>query len=67
MTGTPRLIVGASVEVRDRFNDSWSIGFEIDAICSSGYRVRRTHDQALLPDATGDDDVRAVRDRSPWA
>jgi hypothetical protein len=59
--------VGAPIEVHTKFNDSWSAGFEIDAVLPNGYRVRRTHDQSLLPGATSDDDVRPARHRSPWA
>jgi hypothetical protein len=61
-----RLLVGDSIEVHTRFNDSWSAGFEIAEVLTSGYRVRRTHDHAMLPEMTGDDDVRAARKPSPW-
>jgi hypothetical protein len=55
------------VEVHNRFDDSWSTGFVIDAVLPWGYRVRRTFDQALLPDRTSDDDLRPARDRSAWS
>jgi hypothetical protein len=64
---SPRLDVGTPIEVHTRFNDSWSAGFEIAVVLPRGYRVRRTHDHALLPGATSDDDVRPVDDLSPWA
>jgi hypothetical protein len=61
-----RLVVGDRIEVHTRFNDTWSSGFEIAEVLPSGYRVRRTHDRTMLPELTGDDDVRAVRTASPW-
>jgi hypothetical protein len=61
------LAVGDQIEVHTRFNDSWCAGYEIAEVLDSGYRVRRTHDGTLLPEMTGDDDVRWARDRSPWA
>ena len=62
----PRLVVGTRIEVHTSFSDSWSAGFEIADVLPSGYRVRRIHDHALLPDPTSDDDVRPARDHSPW-
>ena len=63
----PRLVVGTAIEVHSLFEGSWSPGFEIAEVLPVGYHVRRTHDRAVLPDATSDDDVRPVPDRSPWA
>ena len=56
--------VGDEVELRNRFDDSWSPGFVITAVVVDGYRVRRVHDGCLLPDMTGHADVRADR-RAP--
>ena len=50
--------VGDAVELRNQFDDSWSAGFEITAVLPDGYRVRRIHDDELLPDPTGHADVR---------
>ena len=60
------LVVGDVIEVRTRFNDSWCQGFEIAQVLPDGYRVLRTHDNALLPEMTGADDVRSPRTTSPW-
>lgn len=62
----PCLVVGDPVEVHTAFDDSWTAGFEIAEVLASGYRVRRTHDQSVLPDPTGADDLRPARGRSPW-
>jgi len=63
----PRFVIGDIIEVHTRFNDSWCAGFEIAEVFPIGYRVRRTHDQTLLPDETSDDDVRPVGAISPWS
>ena len=63
----PRFAVGDPIEVHTRYDDSWCAGFEIAAVLPDGYRVRRTHDQVVLPEATGDEDVRSARDALPWA
>ena len=52
--------VGDPVQLRNRFDDTWSSGFEITAVVAGGYRVRRIHDDQLLPDPTGQADVRAA-------
>ena len=62
----PRLAVGQRIEVHTKYDDSWCGGFEIAAVLPDGYRVRRTHDQMVLPEATGDDDIRSVRGARPW-
>ena len=54
------LQVGDQVEVHTKYNDSWVGGFEIAEVLDGGYRVRRTSDGSLLPNLTGEDDVRAV-------
>ena len=53
------LVEGESVEVHTKYNDSWVGGFEIAEVLGDGrYRVRRTSDGSLLPNLTGDADVR---------
>ena len=52
--------VGDKVEVHNRFDDSWSSGFEVAGFADDGYRLRRVHDDELLPAPTGYDDVRAA-------
>ena len=43
------LRVGARVEVRNRFDGSWSAGFEVSAVVDGGYRIRRRGDGSELP------------------
>ena len=52
--------IGDVVELRNRFDDTWSSGFEITAVLAGGYRVRRIHDDQPLPEPTGHADVRAA-------
>ena len=61
-----RFAVGDAIEVHTRFNDSWCGGFEVAEVLAGGYRVRRTHDRTMLPEATGHDDVREPRPGRPW-
>jgi hypothetical protein len=56
------LQVGELVEVHTRFNDSWVAGFEIAEVVEGGYRVRRTSDGSLLPNLTGEADLRPASD-----
>jgi hypothetical protein len=43
------LRVGSRVEVRDRFQGSWSRGFEIAGVIPGGYTLRRVSDRSILP------------------
>jgi hypothetical protein len=52
------LRVGDRVELHTKFNDSWVPGFEIAEIVDAGYRVRRTSDATMLPNPTGESDLR---------
>jgi hypothetical protein len=56
------LQVGEPVEVHTKFNDSWVRGFEIAEVAEGGYRVRRLSDGSLLPNLTGEEDVRPASD-----
>ena len=58
--------VGEQVEVHTKFNNSWAEGFEIAEVCSDGYRVRRRSDGAMLPDLTGESDVRPLAMDRTW-
>ena len=40
---------GARVEVRNRFDGSWSAGFAVEAATVAGCQVRRLSDGSLLP------------------
>lgn len=55
---TQRYAVGERVEVHTGFDHTWNAGFEIAEVTSRGYRLRRTHDQALFPNDTHPDDIR---------
>jgi len=58
--------VGQRVEVHNRFNDSWSQGFEVDGVTGEGYRLRRLSDGALLPILTSEADVRSASAPGAW-
>jgi len=50
--------IGQKVEVHTSFDDTWAPGFEIAEVTDQGYRVRRASDGALLPNITGESDLR---------
>lgn len=56
---------GARVSVRNRFQGSWSDGFEVTEATEDGYRVRRESDQYLLPSRFIADDVRVRESTRP--
>jgi len=58
--------IGEQVEVHTRYNNSWAPGFEIAEVVDRGYRVRRICDATLLPDLTGESDVRPAPPTSAW-
>ena len=58
--------VGSRVEVRNRFDGTWSPGFEVSAVVDDGYRVRRRGDRSELPAEFQADDVRRERRRPMW-
>ncbi len=60
-----RLEVGAKVEVRDRFGGSWSTGFTVEEVTTSGYRLRRRSDGRVLPREFVEDTVRKEH-KSMW-
>jgi hypothetical protein len=49
---------GADVEVRCRFDDRWTRGFEIASIDRDLYFLRRRSDGSVLPAAFGSTDLR---------
>ena len=60
------LHVGSRVDVRNRFDGSWSSGFEVSAVVDDGYRIRRRSDGSELPAEFDADDVRRERRTSMW-
>jgi len=61
--GDPVLEDGTRVELHNRFNKTWSAGFEIASVAELGYRVRRSSDGSLLPGYTSRSDLRTLEDR----
>jgi hypothetical protein len=53
-----RLEPGTKVEVRRRFDQHWSRGFEIAEADDAGYRLRRISDNTILPVTFPADEVR---------
>ncbi len=54
---------GTRVEVRSRFDQRWTRGFEVGEIIEGGdrasYRIRRRSDGYLLPASFSDNEIRA--------
>jgi len=61
-TRTPTLRPGTHVEVRRRFDDAWARGFQVQAVHTDGYQLRRLTDGAILPVAFPASDVRRSAD-----
>ncbi len=61
---------GTRVEVRRRFDDKWTRGFEIAACDDSNghvmYKVRRRSDGSILPVEFSEQDLREERRRGTW-
>ena len=57
---------GTRVEVRGKFERTWSSGFLVEERTAGGYHVRRRSDGAVLPHEFSPDDVRPERNRSMW-
>ena len=54
----PGLASGASVEVRNHFDGSWSGGFQVEASHVEGYSLLRLSDRTVLPRVFNPDDIR---------
>jgi hypothetical protein len=70
----PGVDPGTRVEVRSRFDERWSRGFEIAEVVAlpseegnePRYRIRRRSDGSLLPVLFVDDEVREEKKHSMW-
>jgi len=58
--------IGDQVEVHNNFNNAWTDGFQIAEVTAHGYRVCRTSDRSLLPNVTGEADVRVSAGPRDW-
>jgi hypothetical protein len=61
---------GTRVEVRSRFEQRWTRGFEVSEVVQADegelrYRVRRRSDGSILPVTFTGDDLREERRRQP--
>jgi hypothetical protein len=70
MPSLPRVRPGTHVEVRTRFEERWSRGFEVSEIVEregqERFRLRRRSDGSELPVLFGSEDLREERRRSTW-
>lgn len=70
----PEVEPGTRVEVRSRFDERWTRGFEVADIVGDDdagtdgprYRIRRRSDGSVLPSLFVDDEVREEKKRSMW-
>ena len=68
----PGVEPGTRVEVRSRFDERWTRGFEVAEVVSEPdpdsvrYRIRRRSDGSVLPSLFVDDEVREEKKRSMW-
>jgi hypothetical protein len=65
-TANDDLRPGRKVEVRNRFDGSWSGGFEVVEEVDVGYLVRRRSDGAVLPGVFRGDELRPEGGRRRW-
>lgn len=61
----PLVEVGAKVEVRSGFDQTWQPGFVVDEITDRGYLLCREVDGSVLPELPHDR-VRRERKRETW-
>lgn len=59
-----RLEPGSKVEVRRRFDQHWSRGFEVAESLDDGYRLKRLSDGSVLPVVFDADEVRPEKKKS---
>jgi len=58
---TTPLAVGSLVDVRNRFDDTWTPGFTLTALGPGNCQIRRVTDEAPLPVWFALEDVRVTR------
>jgi hypothetical protein len=67
---SPAMEQGTRVEVRSRFDDRWSRGFEVAEVVPEGegarYKLKRRSDGSVLPALFVDDELREEKKRSMW-
>jgi hypothetical protein len=51
------------VDVRNRYQGTWTRGFEVAEVTPDGYRIRRLSDGSILGELFSRDDVRRQRNR----
>lgn len=61
----PSLTPGTHVEVRSGLDGTWQVGFVVEEVTATGYRLCREMDGAILPDLPHGR-VRRRRKRSTW-
>lgn len=59
-----RLEPGTKVEVRRRFDQHWSRGFEIAEAVDDGYKLKRLSDGSVLPVVFDEEEVRLEKKKS---
>ncbi|MEY2474981.1 MAG: hypothetical protein QOG87_296 [Actinomycetota bacterium] len=59
-----RLEPGTRVEVRQRFDQHWSRGFEVADAVDDGYKLKRLSDGSVLPVVFDEDEVRPEKKKS---
>ena len=57
------LAPGTRVDVRNRYQGTWTRGFEVAEFTEAGYRIRRLSDGSILGELFSRDDVRRQRNR----
>lgn len=66
-SGGPRpLAVGTRVEVRRRYDQRWTRGFEVAGVDGEGYQVKRLSDGTVLPITFARGDLRRERHETWW-
>jgi hypothetical protein len=62
-TARSPLAPGTQVDLRNRYQGTWTRGFEVAEATEEGYRIRRLSDGVVLSELFSRDDVRRQRSR----